>query len=600
MFDMTWKNVRQYSNEKYLQGGKTQLPPENVESVALLQWEEHCLECAYPTCYQTCLKYKPRLDLECVRMKYGFVENTAFSGLFSDGVDCRFEPWAKIECFFNPIGLSPKKIRRLERISRGLSRLVLWLGIKIHFISPTLKLTRALKKIRDKLFFRNKNKINPPKFDAFVLECYSPETEPFKLHMQCDYEEKLLSLRSFQIVPGFNYYVIPFSEFKLSHTKARIFLFPENDRPCRLVFTWLDFVRFKPTIQAAEKVKCVVWDLDNTIWQGVLIEDGADGVRLNQQAIDTIRQLDQRGVVHTIVSKNTYQEAWAVLENFGISEYFIYPAINWGAKSENIKELASRINLGLDSFAVVDDSPHERAEIAFSLPMVRLYSDKKIAQLPSLPEFDIPVTEMSVKRRQSYLTQMKREEIQTKFSDDYDAFLRSLEIKMEIFQPEKEAEIKRGYELLQRSNQLNLSTRLYSLDEYNDLLSSDEILCYAFRCWDKFGDYGIVGFISIALEDIPRIQDLVISCRIAQKHVEHALIYWVSQKLKQEGYHNLLAHLIISKRNGPLVAVFQDLPFIVIEENNKNILYKIPDLDQVEDEHIITTTFKELNDENHH
>jgi FkbH-like protein len=532
-------------------------------------------------------------------MTYGFVENTAFSGLFSYGVDCRFEPWAKIECFFNPVGFSPRKIRRLDRISRGLSRLVLWLGIKIRFISPTLRLTRVLKKIRNKWFFRKR--INQPKFDAFVLECYSPENEPFQLHMQCDQEEKLLSLRSFKIVPGFNYHVIPFSEFKLSHAKARIFLFPENDRPCRLVFTWLDFVRFANKPAPAEKVKCVVWDLDNTIWQGVLIEEGSDGVRLNQQAIDTIRQLDQRGVVHTIVSKNTYQEAWTVLEKFGISEYFIYPAINWGAKSENIKELASRINLGLDSFAVVDDSPQERAEIAFTLPMVRLYSDKQIAQLPSLPEFDIPVTEMSVKRRQSYLTQMKREEIQTKFSDDYDAFLRSLEIKMEIFKPVKEAERKRCYELLQRSNQLNLSTRLYSLDEYNDLLSSNEILCYAFRCWDKFGDYGIVGFISITLEDIPRIQDLVISCRIAQKHVEHALIHWVSQKLKQEGYRNLLAHLIITKRNSPLVAVFQDLPFIVIEENNKSILYKIPDLEQVENEHIITTTFrnKELIDESH-
>ena len=342
-----------------------------------------------------------------------------------------------------------------------------------------------------------------------------------------------------------------------------------------------------------EKVKCVAWDLDNTLWKGILIEDGPDKVVLNPEAIDIIRKLDRRGILNTIVSKNTHKEAMTHLETLGIADYFIYPAINWGAKSENLKQVASRINIGLNAFAFVDDSPQEREEVSSRLPMVRTFTDKQIMALPDLPEFRVPLTELSLNRRQSYLTEMKREEIKANFGDNYDGFLRGLEMRMEIFHPVEDSEVTRCIELLQRSNQLNISTHRYTAEEFSDLLASKNMQCYAFRCQDKFGDYGIVGFISIALQSIPQLKDMVISCRVSQKHFEHALVYWVSQRLKEDGHHEMLAKLLKTKRNGPLVEVFKGLPFEVIEENEQSIIYKLPDLGMVKDEKIISITSRD-------
>src|SRR5438105_10164366 len=155
----------------------------------------------------------------------------------------------------------------------------------------------------------------------------------------------------------------------------------------------------------ADKVKCVAWDLDNTLWEGTLLEDGPDGCRLRPEVRALIERLDERGILQTAVSKNDHDDAWAVVERLGLQDYFLYPAINWGQKSANLKQIAERLNIGIDTFAFVDDSPFERAEVAAALPMVRVYSPEQLAGLLERPELDVPVTEMSRKRRLSYLAE---------------------------------------------------------------------------------------------------------------------------------------------------------------------------------------------------
>ncbi len=597
MFDITWKNTEKYSLETRVPSTVTRLPVKRVEAVALLHWEEHCLECAPPDCYGTCHGYKRRIDGKCIRMSYGFADNHDFSGLLPFGVDCRFEPWAKIECKFNPFECPPEEIRRLNEKSVRFSEKMLSFSKKFKFISPTLKPTGALNVFRKK-FFLAKGKDMDPGFDAFVIECYSTESEPFKLQLQCDHKEIILFRQSFTISPGNNYYEVLASRFNITpHTpNPRIFIYPENDRNCRLIFTWLDFVRFKPEqdrgASSAEKVKCVAWDLDNTLWKGILIEDGPGALVLNHEAAKAVALLDGRGILNTIVSKNDHSEAVAMLEKLGLADYFVYPAINWGAKSENLKKVAEKFNLGLDSFALVDDSPYERQEVSSSLPMVRIYTDEQITELAGLPEFDVPVTEMSNQRRLTYLSSMKREKVQASFGDNYGEFLRSLEMQMEIFHPETEGEKARCLELLHRSNQLNISTYRYTEEEFSGLLSSTDKLCYACRCSDKFGNYGICGFVSVALcESAPRIKDLVISCRIAQKRFEYALIHWIIQGLKEKGYDELVARLLKTKRNGPLVELFKSMPFEVVSENHEIIFYRLSDLDMVADENIISVNY---------
>ena len=150
-------------------------------------------------------------------------------------------------------------------------------------------------------------------------------------------------------------------------------------------------------------------------------------------------------------------------------------------------------------------------------------------------------------------------------------------MEMRILVPHEEAQIARCLELIQRSNQLNLSTKRYSEKEFIELLGTENMLCVALQCKDRFGDYGIVGFASVdegAHE--PRLIDLVISCRVAQKMVERTLIEWLAERAKGLGCRVLNAELAKTKRNGPLRSVFESLPFSIEEENEGAVRMKLP------------------------
>ena len=102
--------------------------------------------------------------------------------------------------------------------------------------------------------------------------------------------------------------------------------------------------------------KCVAWDLDNTLWNGILVEDGADKLQLKPGVINLLKTLDERGILISAVSKNNPEDALAVLRSFGIVDFFLYPQISWNPKSQGIQRLASSLNIGIDSLLFVDDS----------------------------------------------------------------------------------------------------------------------------------------------------------------------------------------------------------------------------------------------------
>ena len=142
------------------------------------------------------------------------------------------------------------------------------------------------------------------------------------------------------------------------------------------------------------------------------------------ETVACIRALDERGILQTIVSKNDWEQAWAAIEALELGEYFLHPAINWGQKSESLKEISRRLNIGLNTFALVDDSPFERGEVSAALPQVRVYPETEICELLRLAEFDVPVTEASRRRRQSYREEHTRQEIRAAFTGDYTTFAR--------------------------------------------------------------------------------------------------------------------------------------------------------------------------------
>ncbi len=590
MFQFEWAQKNLWKKEGNPDPpASTALSTNQVEKVRLLNWMEHCVECAVPECYDSCPIYVPRADKKCALFVYGIYPNKAFQGSINCGADIRFRKWAKLETKLYDGLISCRQHQGYSKIDRCISSVVSFFSSALAFISPKRRLNGAWAVFRDKLLSRLGGSDTDSHCDDFVLECFFPEEEPLRLILEYWDEEKVRFRHAFEIVPGFNSHKVPAKDFRLNRrpSNSRLSLYPDNNAERRVIFTWLDFVKYKSaevppdkqaqTAQPAKKVKCVAWDLDNTLWKGILVEDGEEGLAINPEAIDLIKKLDERGIIHTVVSKNDHGQAWKVIEKCGLGDYFLYPAINWAPKSANLKQVASRLNIGIDTFALIDDSAFERAEVEASLPQVRTYSEEEICKLPGYTEFDLPVTKMSKKRRQSYLNQLQREKAKEEFTGDYEDFLRNCGMKMRIFVPSERKHVDRCLELIQRSNQLNLSTRRYTAEEFEALLSTKTMLCLGFHCKDRFGDYGIVGFLSVDEgQSIPAIVDLVISCRVVQKRVEHALFEWLAQREREKGCEALRAELIKTKRNGPLVRVFEDLQFEVLQDTKERIQMELP------------------------
>jgi FkbH-like protein len=596
MYESEFGNERIWRREIASPGSFTsRLNLADVEAIQLLYWREHCLECSPPECYGSCPLYLQRLDRRCVRFDYGIVRNEHFTGLQGYGADLRFRRWAKLETELYGSSLRPATHNRLGKVDVFLSNLMRGIGtmsagyrpsqwLKRRPYNPQRQSFKAFAKLRQTGLHALETIAPARVCDLFVMECYSFGAHAY--NMIVEYADGQTRGRvAINIQPGHNYQELTVQQLgaQPGRLTGKLSVYPENDAEVRVVFTWLDFVKKSPKSvssrtagvparRSEEKVKCLAWDLDNTLWTGVLIEDGRDKIRVRPEAIETIKELDRRGVIQTIVSKNEFDSTWAVLGELGLQEYFIYPAINWAPKSTNIAEIARKINIGVDSIVLIDDSPFERAEVSETLPAVRVYPDADICRLVSMPEFDLPVTEMSALRRRSYLTEMAREQVREAHGEDYENFLRSCEMVLRIVVPAERSHRERCWELLQRSNQLNLSSRRYTHAEFEALLQKEGHLCVALECADRFGAYGIVGFASIdEARAVPELVDFAMSCRVAQKRIEHAFFQWVAVRQREVGKRALHASLRRTNKNGPLVDVFTALPFRVVGENENRI-----------------------------
>lgn len=568
MFDVRWAKPQEWSEQPAASAdGPSALDRNDVARALHVVWQEHCVECAVPDCYRTCALYEARADGNCARFKYGIYPNPGFSGQFEFGADIHFRRWAKLEAALGPASASIPIVP--HGLEQQFSQLPLWIQ------NRSARVLHALSG-------------GPLDFDAFVIECHNPSAAAVTLILTYDiYEhdrQRTLFRESFTIAPGRNFFSVPFGRFSMTSPSGFLRLYLDDaDGEARLIFSWLDFVKFKPghdpstaraaAVSPAAKVKCVAWDLDNTLWRGTLVEtQPTASLTLAPGVMDLIRGLDARGIIQTIVSRNDHPQAWAEIERLGLADYFIAPAINWGQKSGNLRTVAERINLGLDTFALIDDSPQQRHEVALALPQVRVYADTDIPQLLTRPEFNVPITEASASRRLSYLASMRREEVQATFDGRYEDFLRACEMQLQFFRPQSDAEILRCWELVQRTNQLNLSGRRYTLEEFTAHLRDADTAGCGIRYQDKFGDYGIVGFVSVRLAPAPpALVDFVLSCRVAQQRVEHAFLIWLSSQLRTRGADSLRVHLRKTARNGPLQQVFADLPFTVVAETAEQI-----------------------------
>jgi FkbH-like protein len=333
-----------------------------------------------------------------------------------------------------------------------------------------------------------------------------------------------------------------------------------------LYFGMLDFAIGMPQPAAVAPLKCVVWDLDNTMWSGTLVEDGAEHLTLKPGIADVIKRLDERGILHSVASKNNADEALAVLSAFGIRDYFLHPDISWGPKSEALKRIAKRLNIGIDSLLFIDDSEFERAEVGAACPTVRVMHAADYLSLPDRPEAQVKVTAEAAERRVLYQQEAVRQTAAEQFGEDYYAFLRDCRLEAHL-RPMTSENLPRVHELTQRTNQMNFSGNRYERAVLERILADPHLDTYVLDCRDRFGEYGVVGFCLVDNRE-PRITDLMFSCRVQSKRVEHALLSRILQRYRADVPTDVHANYRQTPRNAPSGRVFEDVGFEVASETD--------------------------------
>ncbi|MEH1906178.1 MAG: HAD-IIIC family phosphatase [Nostoc sp.] len=335
-------------------------------------------------------------------------------------------------------------------------------------------------------------------------------------------------------------------------------------------------------------IKCVVWDLDNTLWHGVLLED--DRVDLRENIVEIIKTLDARGILQSIASKNDHNTAIAKLQELGLSEYFIYSQINWNSKVASIQEIAKLINIGLDAIAFIDDQPFELEEVHFSLTDVLCINVTKIEHLLDMPELNPRfITEDSQKRRQMYISDIERKQAEEKFIGVQEEFLKTLNMHFTLASAQED-DLQRAEELTVRTNQLNTTGYTYSYDDLNQFRQSEQHKLLIATLEDKYGSYGKIGLALVECrDDIWTIKLLLMSCRVMSRGVGSVMLNYI-MKLAQENKVRLCAEFLSNNRNRMMYIAYKFAGFkevekqgeIVILENQLNQIQPLPEYIKLE------------------
>jgi FkbH-like protein len=434
---------------------------------------------------------------------------------------------------------------------------------------------------------------------CFLLECHNPEHRKIQMSLtmrSTDGHSKIPFQKLLEVTPGFHRFRVPLEDITATLDVLRPFdieIVPNGENETTLYFGLMEFL-----VEVAEeeepgekKVKCVVWDLDNTIWEGILVEDGIEQLRLKSGIVDVIRTLDERGILHSVVSKNNAEAACEAIKRFHLDEYFLYPQISWQPKSRGLQAIAKQLNIGLDSILFLDDTKFELEEVKSVCRDVKTLNAEEYRGLPSRSDCNVPITAESKDRRKLYQVEMKRQTMVEGFSGDYMAFLRHCEIRLRI-QPMTAANLERVHELTQRTNQMNFSGNRYDRDVLRELLANRHMDTFVLSCEDRFGMYGVVGF-SIIDRREPRMTDLMFSCRIQSKRVEHAFLAHAIRKYIAETGSDFYANYRKTPRNEQAGRVFVDLSMEEVENKGGIILLKFPKGREVPDDSIIKITAQE-------
>jgi FkbH-like protein len=326
--------------------------------------------------------------------------------------------------------------------------------------------------------------------------------------------------------------------------------------------------------------KCLVLDLDNTLWGGVIGDDGVDGVVIGQgseagEAFVALQRyakgLNQRGVILAVCSKN--DEANALLPFEKRSEMILQRSdiacfvANWEDKAGNIRYIAKQLNIGLDSLVFLDDNPFERNLVRRELPMVavpELPEDPSgyVSLLSAAGYFEtLSITEEDRERSGQYRANLAREELREK-ATDMQGFLKALKMKL-IWSPFAAKDLKRVVQLLNKTNQFNLTTRRYSEEAVQAQLADKDVLTLQLRLLDVYGNNGIIALLigrrnrNAELE----VETWLMSCRVLGRQVEQATLKILAEKAREMGCKDLVGHYRPTASNGMVRSHYEKLGF---------------------------------------
>lgn len=314
-------------------------------------------------------------------------------------------------------------------------------------------------------------------------------------------------------------------------------------------------------------VKCMVFDLDNTIWNGTL--DANDDITLNDWVINYLENAFKKGVVLAVASKNNYEQAYKKIVELGIEKYFYKFYISWDDKYKSIKDLAKTLNISEEHILFVDDSDIELAEAIYYIPNLQILNVRNIFLLNDYINDITIITEETKNRNKIYkiLEQRKKKENQMSKEE----FLKYCNIKIDISLANKD-DFYRIEELLSRTNQMNLNNKILTVDELKRINNMKEYSIFTVRMSDIFANYGIVGTSIIREDDTTiEIQYLAISCKVEGRNIGKSVIEFI-KKIAKDRKKDIEAKYIYNLKNEKLQALFVLNGFIL--DSRKYYCYK--------------------------
>lgn len=322
-----------------------------------------------------------------------------------------------------------------------------------------------------------------------------------------------------------------------------------------------------------KNVKCVVWDLDHTMWDGVLLE--SDEVRLKDSVKEILTELDERGILLSIASRNDETAAMAKLKEFQIDHFFLYPEISWNAKSVSLEKISKNLNIHKDTLLFIDDQIFEREEVQAVHSDITCWDASLYKELLShellKPAF---ITEDAKRRRQMYLEDDRRKEEEERFEGPSEQFLASLNMKFSITHAE-ERDLQRAEELTVRTNQLNASGKTYDYQELDFFRTSDSHMLLVCELEDKYGSYGKIGLSLIEEKDDEwHIKLLLMSCRVMSRGVGTILLGAILNEAKKQN-KKLYADFKQTDRNRVMYVTYKFANFKEVrKEADGSILFE--------------------------